>query len=1147
MREDVAKYNSGCRTLENMIPLVEGGSKKMPGTYFAGATALGGAMFTGSISGTTLTVTAVQYGVIQVGQTISGAAAGTTITSAGTGLGGVGTYVVSISQTLLSTSLQTLANGKSRLVPFQFSTEQGAFLEFSRGIIRIWEGASANSWSLGLVTGVSSSSTSGISETMAGGDTNTLRATKGVSTAFNTYSGFGALAVNGPATLKIPIANADLIVDSLGTGTVQISVSVDSGVTWSLIKSASGTAINTLSGQILSTTLTVTDAADVQVQVYVEARSGDSNVSVDLELGTMTLTASLFSSNNYDPATAYVPSDQVLIGSVATFIWTNKQLYICAPYGQNNAITVQVTVTVNSADTLSVTTTGTSPNQGINIALANATAANNAASAIQTAVRALSFLNGPGANYIDLTGWTVTPDVNWYGTPAIVVPDLSQINFPINLNWIGDCAVSNQFDSFPVIITSASSIRWNDPFWKQSTSTAIIELATPYQEDDLFELDCSTQSADVLWVFHPNYPPAVVERLGANSWAYSTNYPGQSDTEPAYRGTTDVVKTGYSALGQNITNITQANPCVVSVAGTNIPFRNGTRVYINLVAGMVELNQGEFLVANATTGVGVSTFSIKDADTGQDINSTNFQKYVSGGFAVQVVPLFANPGDYPACGTLYQERLCVGGSYNNPTQINGSTQDDYPEFIADPNAEDHAIQFTLVSNKLDQILNMIGTPNAMLIGTSGGVWFMSGANGQSLNQTSVVAAKQSSMGVSAIQPQLINDSAVFVSRSARIVIFLTYNFVSNEWDNYDLTRLNRQITLGPDEASSGIAQTAFAIEPYPILWAVRNDGQLIGLVFNKQDQVFAWFRINMIPEGGYIESVATISGANIEDQTAIVVRRTINGVTQRYVEYFMPQELFSQLSNAFFVHSGQTLKLAGPFNITGISNSSPAVVTAPGHTLTNGALVNIAGVLGMTQVNQDSTEAYTVAGVSGDTFQLAGVDSLAWTAYQSGGVAKQVTNEVTGMSYLIGNNVKAVGDGSLILDSTEVTSDTVMFDYYANQITIGIPYQITIQPTNPVISSQGFSTRGAQQKISSVVISLYQSMGGQYGTDLAHMYDITYGPGTQGQTPGMSTFDSLVRDMDADWTNESTFFITQDDPFPFTLRGLVWSLSYNLD
>jgi hypothetical protein len=67
-------------------------------------------VYTGSISGTTLTVTAVSTGTLIVGQTISGTGvtSGTTITALGTGTGGTGTYTVSVSQTVSST---TLTNG----------------------------------------------------------------------------------------------------------------------------------------------------------------------------------------------------------------------------------------------------------------------------------------------------------------------------------------------------------------------------------------------------------------------------------------------------------------------------------------------------------------------------------------------------------------------------------------------------------------------------------------------------------------------------------------------------------------------------------------------------------------------------------------------------------------------------------------------------------------------------------------------------------------------------------------------------------------------------------------------------------------------------------------------------------------------------
>ena len=69
--------------------------------------------FTGSISGTTLTVSAVASGTLAVGQLITGTgvsasppgSSATYITALGTGTGGVGTYTVSVSQTVSSTAM----------------------------------------------------------------------------------------------------------------------------------------------------------------------------------------------------------------------------------------------------------------------------------------------------------------------------------------------------------------------------------------------------------------------------------------------------------------------------------------------------------------------------------------------------------------------------------------------------------------------------------------------------------------------------------------------------------------------------------------------------------------------------------------------------------------------------------------------------------------------------------------------------------------------------------------------------------------------------------------------------------------------------------------------------------------------------------
>ena len=72
------------------------------------------AVVTGSISGTTLTVTAVSSGTLRIGMILDTAASGVTpgtyITGFGTGAGGTGTYTVSTSQTVSSTTITATSN-----------------------------------------------------------------------------------------------------------------------------------------------------------------------------------------------------------------------------------------------------------------------------------------------------------------------------------------------------------------------------------------------------------------------------------------------------------------------------------------------------------------------------------------------------------------------------------------------------------------------------------------------------------------------------------------------------------------------------------------------------------------------------------------------------------------------------------------------------------------------------------------------------------------------------------------------------------------------------------------------------------------------------------------------------------------------------
>jgi len=68
--------------------------------------------------------------------------------------------------------------------------------------------------------------------------------------------------------------------------------------------------------------------------------------------------------------------------------------------------------------------------------------------------------------------------------------------------------------------------------------------------------------------------------------------------------------------------------------------------------------------------------------------------------------------------------------------------------------------------------------------------------------------------------------------------------------------------------------------------------------------------------------------------------------------------------------------------ITAITNANPAVVTDTGHPLVDGDVVEITGVVGMTEVNSGR---YVVEVIDANSFSLLGVDSTGYGTYTSGG------------------------------------------------------------------------------------------------------------------------------------------------------------------
>lgn len=108
-------------------------------------------------------------------------------------------------------------------------------------------------------------------------------------------------------------------------------------------------------------------------------------------------------------------------------------------------------------------------------------------------------------------------------------------------------------------------------------------------------------------------------------------------------------------------------------------------------------------------------------------------------------------------------------------------------------------------------------------------------------------------------------------------------------------------------------------------------------------------------------------------------------------------------------------------DITAITKANPAVVSAAAHGLEDGDVVEITGVVGMTEVNG---RRFVVEELSTGTFALIGVDSTAYGAYVSGGEAVAAT--FANFCEMTGYNRQ--GGTSPEIDATTICSDAAEFE-----------------------------------------------------------------------------------------------------------------------
>lgn len=113
--------------------------------------------------------------------------------------------------------------------------------------------------------------------------------------------------------------------------------------------------------------------------------------------------------------------------------------------------------------------------------------------------------------------------------------------------------------------------------------------------------------------------------------------------------------------------------------------------------------------------------------------------------------------------------------------------------------------------------------------------------------------------------------------------------------------------------------------------------------------------------------------------------------------------------NIYKINPGMTC-IAASKAITAATQANPVAVTSAAHGYTTGQVIQVVGVVGMTQLND---KFYTLTVVDANTFTLDGVNGTGYTAYTSGGSAK------TGVFYTLKPSV----DIAAVTSGTSLTTD----------------------------------------------------------------------------------------------------------------------------
>ena len=462
-------------------------------------------------------------------------------------------------------------------------------------------------------------------------------------------------------------------------------------------------------------------------------------------------------------------------------------------------------------------------------------------------------------------------------------------------------------------------------------------VVSPYDHTDLAQLNFA-QSADVIYIAHPDYPVYKLARLGATNWTMTAvtfarppfndiNVTATTITASGLTGTITLTASAALFAAADVgsffsisvipaADFNQWTTGVAHTAGNFVQYQGrvyeatnsasaGTRPPIH-TEGTVSDGAVTWTYLHDGTGyalvTGFTSSTVVNATVITRLPTTSATKrWAEGAWSVR--------RGYPRAVTFYEDRLWFGGSTFLPQTLWASVTGDYENFKYGTN-DDDALNYTINTQDLNTIA-WLSPGKVLAAGTANGEFTLSGNQiSDAITPTSIRITPQTTYGCTdTVRPIRVASSTLFVQRSGRKVREYTYNFETDSYVAPNLTVLAEHIT------EAGIADMAYQQEPYQVVWVPDADGQLLGMTYERAEDVVGWHRHDV---GGEVESVITLPHWDrAQDVLWMIVKRTIDGNTVRYVEY-MEQYLNDEY--AFYVDCGLTYDGVATDTISGLGH-----------------------------------------------------------------------------------------------------------------------------------------------------------------------------------------------------------------------------------